>query len=41
MAGARKVMGKFTLPAYLKILGWGATLVMALAAIGMFWPIGK
>jgi len=41
MASARKVMGKFTLPAYLKIFGWGATLVMALAAIGMFWPIGK
>jgi NRAMP (natural resistance-associated macrophage protein)-like metal ion transporter len=41
MASTRKVMGKFTLPVYLKIFGWGATLVMALAAIGIFWPIGK
>lgn len=38
MASNRKVMGKFTLPLYLKLLGWAATFVMALAAIGMLWP---
>jgi Mn2+/Fe2+ NRAMP family transporter len=41
MASSRKVMGKFTLPNYLTILGWGATLIMAVAAIGMLWPTGK
>jgi Mn2+/Fe2+ NRAMP family transporter len=38
MASNRKVMGKFTLPLYLKLLGWAATFVMALAAVGMLWP---
>jgi Mn2+/Fe2+ NRAMP family transporter len=33
----RKVVGeKFSLPWYLVILGWIATAVMALAAVGMF-----
>jgi NRAMP (natural resistance-associated macrophage protein)-like metal ion transporter len=41
MASSRKVMGKFVLPRYLKIFGWGATVVMALAALGMLWPNGK
>jgi Mn2+/Fe2+ NRAMP family transporter len=41
MASSRKVMGKFALPLYLKIFGWGATLVMAAAAVGMFWPGSK
>jgi NRAMP (natural resistance-associated macrophage protein)-like metal ion transporter len=36
MAGNSKVMGKLTLPSYLKVLGWAATLIMTLAAIGMF-----
>ena len=37
LLGARKaVMGRFTVPPYLAIVGWIATLVMALAAIGMF-----
>jgi Mn2+/Fe2+ NRAMP family transporter len=31
-----KVMGKFTLPRYLQIVGWLATAVMFLAAVGMF-----
>ncbi|MBV9873088.1 MAG: Nramp family divalent metal transporter [Verrucomicrobia bacterium] len=41
MASSQKVMGKFVLPRYLKIFGWGATVVMALAALGMLWPNGK
>ena len=35
LASRRKVMGKLTLPLYLKILGWLATAIMALAAVGM------
>ena len=35
LASRTKVMGKFTLPLYLKILGWLATSVMAVAAAGM------
>jgi Mn2+/Fe2+ NRAMP family transporter len=35
MASNPIVMGKFTLPLYLKILGWAATAIMALAAVGM------
>lgn len=41
MASSRKVMGKFVLPLYLKIFGWAATLVMAVAAVGMVWPSDK
>jgi NRAMP (natural resistance-associated macrophage protein)-like metal ion transporter len=41
MASNRKVMGKFVLPTYLKVLGWGATAIMALAAVGMVWPTGN
>jgi NRAMP (natural resistance-associated macrophage protein)-like metal ion transporter len=41
MTSSRKVMGKFVLPRYLKIFGWGATIIMALAALGMLWPNGK
>jgi NRAMP (natural resistance-associated macrophage protein)-like metal ion transporter len=41
MASSRKVMGKFVLPSYLKIFGWLATLIMALAALGMLWPSAK
>ncbi len=37
LIGARKtVMGQFALPLYLKLIGWAATAVMALAAVGMF-----
>jgi Mn2+/Fe2+ NRAMP family transporter len=38
MAGNRKIMGNFTLPLYLKILGWTGTAIMALAAVGMLLP---
>jgi len=38
MASKRKIMGKFTLPLYLQILGWVATLIMAFAAAGMLLP---
>ena len=41
MASSRKVMGTFVLPLYLKLFGWGATLVMAAAAVGMLLPGSK
>jgi Mn2+/Fe2+ NRAMP family transporter len=41
LASNRKVMGKLTLPVYLKVLGWSGAAVMALAAIGMFVTAGK
>jgi Mn2+/Fe2+ NRAMP family transporter len=41
IASSRNVMGKFVLPFYLRILGWAATLIMALAAVGMLWPNNK
>lgn len=41
LASRRKVMGKLTLPLYLKILGWLATAIMALAAVGMLLTTGK
>jgi NRAMP (natural resistance-associated macrophage protein)-like metal ion transporter len=41
LASQRKVMGKLTLPLSLKILGWIATAIMALAAIGMVLTSGK
>jgi NRAMP (natural resistance-associated macrophage protein)-like metal ion transporter len=41
LASQRKVMGKLTLPLSLKILGWIATGIMALAAIGMVLTSGK
>ena len=37
----RKVMGEFTLPLYLEIVGWVATLVMFFASVGMFATIRK
>jgi NRAMP (natural resistance-associated macrophage protein)-like metal ion transporter len=40
MASNKRVMGKLTLPSYLKIFGWAATLIMTLAAIGMFLTAG-
>jgi NRAMP (natural resistance-associated macrophage protein)-like metal ion transporter len=37
MLGGRKAaMGPFTLPPILKLIGWIATIVMAIAAVGMF-----
>ena len=41
LASSRKTMGKFVLPPYLKIFGWGATLVMVVAAFGMIWSTAK
>ena len=41
LASNRKVMGKLTLPVYLKVMGWAASAIMALAAIGMFATSGK
>jgi NRAMP (natural resistance-associated macrophage protein)-like metal ion transporter len=35
MAVNPKVMGKFTIPPTMWVIGWGATLVMALAVVGM------
>jgi Mn2+/Fe2+ NRAMP family transporter len=35
MAVNAKVMGEFTIPLAMRVIGWGATLVMALAVIGM------
>jgi NRAMP (natural resistance-associated macrophage protein)-like metal ion transporter len=35
MAANAKVMGKFTIPLAMRVIGWGATLVMLLAVIGM------
>jgi Mn2+/Fe2+ NRAMP family transporter len=36
MSSHRKLMGKFTVPVALKIVGWLATAVMGAAAVGMF-----
>jgi NRAMP (natural resistance-associated macrophage protein)-like metal ion transporter len=37
MATSKAVIGKFVLPAYLRIVGWLATVVMLLASAGFFW----
>ena len=36
LAAAPKVMGEFVVTGWVKALGWGATVVMALAAAAMF-----
>jgi NRAMP (natural resistance-associated macrophage protein)-like metal ion transporter len=41
MAANRKVMGEFTLPPYLRVMGWVATAVMLAAAVGLFSSFGK
>jgi len=41
MASNRKIIGKLHLPVYLRVVGWAATGIMALAAIGMFITSGK
>ena len=41
LASRSKIMGKFTLPLYLKVLGWLATSIMAVAAAGMLLTSGK
>ncbi len=41
MAMNRKVMGKFTLPATLHVMGWVATAVMVAASVGLFSSLGR
>jgi Mn2+/Fe2+ NRAMP family transporter len=42
LIGSKKAaMGTFTLPRPLSVLGWAATLVMALATLGMFATLGR
>jgi NRAMP (natural resistance-associated macrophage protein)-like metal ion transporter len=41
LASKRTVMGKLSLPAYLRFLGWVATAIMAIAAVGMFLTSGQ
>jgi NRAMP (natural resistance-associated macrophage protein)-like metal ion transporter len=41
MSSRRKVVGKLNLPFYLKAVGWAATAIMALAAIGMLMTSGQ
>jgi Mn2+/Fe2+ NRAMP family transporter len=41
MASRRVVMGQFTLTRWLTGLGWLATAVMAMAAVGMFATWGN
>jgi NRAMP (natural resistance-associated macrophage protein)-like metal ion transporter len=41
LASRRKIMGALTLPFYLKLLGWLATAIMGLTALGMLQPSGK
>ena len=36
MASKPEIMGKFTVTRRLRILGWGATIVMAVAVAAMF-----
>ncbi len=40
LASRGKVMGKLILPFYLKVFGWLATVIMALAAAGMLLTLG-
>jgi NRAMP (natural resistance-associated macrophage protein)-like metal ion transporter len=41
MAVHPKVMGQFTLPLRLRVMGWIATVVMLLASIGLFATLGR
>jgi NRAMP (natural resistance-associated macrophage protein)-like metal ion transporter len=41
MASNRKIIGKLHLPVYLRVVGWAATGIMILAAVGMFLTSGK
>jgi Mn2+/Fe2+ NRAMP family transporter len=40
LACRKDVMGEFTLPIRLKVLGWVATAVMAAVTVGMFATFG-
>jgi Mn2+/Fe2+ NRAMP family transporter len=37
----KKVMGQFSIPWFLRVVGWAATLVMLLASIGMFLTLKR
>ena len=41
MAANPKVMGEFTLPPFLRVMGWVATAVMLAASVGLFSSLGK
>jgi NRAMP (natural resistance-associated macrophage protein)-like metal ion transporter len=41
MSANPKAMGQFTLPPYLRVVGWIATLVMLAASIGLFATLGR
>ena len=41
MGTSRKVMGEFVLTGWLRAVGWAATVVMALAAVGLFATWGQ
>jgi len=41
MASNPKIIGKLHLPVYLRVVGWAAIGIMALAAIGMFITSAK
>jgi NRAMP (natural resistance-associated macrophage protein)-like metal ion transporter len=41
LASRPKIMGRFALTRGLKLVGWAATIVMALAAVGMLMTIGR
>lgn len=40
LASSRRAMGRFTIPGPLRLIGWAATIAMAVAAIGMFATMG-
>jgi NRAMP (natural resistance-associated macrophage protein)-like metal ion transporter len=41
MSANPKVMGQFTLPVYLRVVGWMASAVMLAASIGLFATLGR
>jgi Mn2+/Fe2+ NRAMP family transporter len=41
MAVRPEIMGRFTIKRRLKVLGWLATLIMALAVAAMFFSLGR
>ena len=41
LGASRAVMGPFVFPRRLRVTGWVTTVVMGLAAVGMFATLGK
>jgi len=41
MAARSDIMGGFVISTRLRLLGWGGTIVMAIAVAAMFWALGK